>query len=253
MPDSSTQVATAYNGLKAAYGQAYQEADGLDTANRELVHHVLAGSSEAVANRLVTRGADQALVEDARQFAAAAASEDHITTGAAIAKAAGDVLLPAGLLGLGVGVVVFAVGLFTDIWQSSQEVGAGVAQLLLSGGITGGLVVVIARLIGAGAQAAPAAGSGIAEALREAFASTDPAKKVLARVYAAERVFFGKAPLTSQKLVIAGTGPALAGLLTLLLAIPAVMLAGGLTGAFSGADNPYDTTPNFPTGPTGPP
>lgn len=244
--ESAPTSSTSYNALRDTYREAYAAADRLDTLNRELVHHVIAHSSRAAADRLVTRGDDAAVAQDAERYAAAAARDDHLTITVVLANRVSTLLFGSTLLGLTAAAVVFIINVLGELFASSEAAGAQVTpgEVMAFLG-SGGLMALLARMAYVAAQGASAAGRKVAEDVREAFASTERAQNIVRSLAQAEEAFFGSATpfrLSLARSTVPAAGAGGAALILIAVGFPLVIVCVAIAGALSGFTEANSTT-----------
>lgn len=237
---------TAYSALTDAYRDAYAAAEGLDTLNRELVHHVIAHSSRAAADRLVTRGDDPAVARDAEIYAAAAARDDHLTIAVVLANRLSKLLLGSTLLGGAAAFVVFFFRALEGLAATSQAAGAQVTYAEVATALgSGGVLVFLFRMAFVAAQGASAVGREVAEAVQTAFASTDPANRIVSSLGQAEQTFFGSGipfRLSVARFTVPATGAGGAALILIAVGIPLLIVGVAVAGALAGFTEANSTT-----------
>jgi hypothetical protein len=240
-------LAGAYHALAGAYRQAYGEAEATNDLNRALVFNYIATSSKAVVSEIHTTMQEPELAKEADGFAKAAMAKDEVRAGLGIGKFLWKLVPGSAVLAIAVALGTFLVTLLSQANSIGENVGAGLGGVALSGGA----IYFIVRAAGVAAQGAAKVGEDVLEAIGDAFASNARAKRIVRGLGPAEARFLGPSHGLKRaqrgRWVVDLTGPATGLGLTVLIAIPLVLVAVAIGGAVSGYEKHDDPSP-YPSG-----
>lgn len=211
----------AFRSLEAAYAGAYAKAQNVDAANRALVHRYIATSSRAVAGEIRTSFQDPELAQEAERFADAAASKDPVRKGSAFYQFLKPLIPGGAAIGLLTAAFAVAVSLVAQVGDAGDSAGAAAGKVVL----TGGVAVVLMRVLAYAAKGAVEAGKSVMELIGEAFRSNEPARRIVREIAPAEQGLLGAAARQAQRdrWLVDLTGPLAAALIAVLVAVPVAL------------------------------
>jgi hypothetical protein len=230
------------------------QADALDDRlNRELVHHAVARSAQAAADRVAARdGPSSPVARRASEYAKATAAEDNLTLAVITANRLSKLLFGAGLVGLAFAAAKFCYAMLDGLVTSAQAAGSTVTPQQVVGFLgSGSVLAVLLRVAYVAAQSGSEAASDLQTSVSDAFHSTEPARRVVRELEVAERSFFargGTPPrLVLARMTVSLSGAAGAFLILALVAIPAVVVGVMVAGALDGFAHANTSTTSIPT------